>query len=380
MWNAVRSEIERRAGTVRLETEVVQINRTGHHIDSIVVKQRGCEETIEGTNFISSMPVTEFVRRLDPPAEAIADAAARLRYRDFITVICIVNKPRLFPDNWIYIHDPGVQVGRIQNFKNWSPDMVPDRTKTSLGLEYFCTEGDPLWIMPDEELIQLATRELEQIGLCRAGEVTDGCVVRVPKAYPIYESEYREALGIVREFIDSLENFRTIGRNGLHRYNNQDHAMLTGMLAERSMVLGETHDLWNVNTDREYHEEIRAAETPPEDIGAMVEEELARVFMRVDGGALGLATGVVGGVGLFVATLVLVLKGGTVIGPTLGLLSQYFPGYSVTALGSLVGLFYGFVSGFLAGWLFATLRNAIMFVCLVAVYRVWQLRRILDCW
>jgi protoporphyrinogen oxidase len=381
MWNAVKSEIERRAGTVRMEAEVVRINRTGRRINSIIVRHRGSEETIEGTNFISSMPVTEFVRRLEPPAESVVDAAARLRYRDFLTVVCIVDKPQLFPDNWIYVHDPGVQVGRIQNFKNWSPDMVPDLTKTSLGLEYFCTEGDPLWTMPDGELIQLAKRELQRIGLCNAGEVTDGCVVRVPKAYPIYGSDYRESLAVVREFVDGLENFRTIGRNGLHRYNNQDHAMLTGMLAVRSMVLGELHDLWNVNTEQEYHEETRAAkQTPPADMGAVVAQEVTRVFMRVDRIALGLATGVVGGVALFVATLALVLKGGPVMGPTLGLLGQYFPGYSVTALGSLVGLFYGSICGFVAGWLFATLRNAIMFMCLVAIYRSWQLRRILDCW
>jgi hypothetical protein len=361
-----------------MEAEAVRINRTGGRIDSIVVRQNGHEETIEGTEFISSMPVTEFARRLEPPPEAVIDAAARLRYRDFLTVICIVDIPQVFPDNWIYVHDPGVQVGRIQNFKNWSPDMVPDATKTSLGLEYFCTEGDHLWMMPDEELVQLARYELERIGLCRADDVVDGCVVRVPKAYPIYESDYRGALASVREFVDGLENFRTIGRNGMHRYDNQDHAMMTGILAVRSMVLGERHDLWEVNADQEFHEEIRAAETPAE--MEAVEEELTRVFMRIDRVALGLAAGVMGGVGLFAATLALVFKGGPLIGPTLGLLGQYFPGYSVTMVGSLIGLFYGFISGFAAGWLFAALRNAIMFVSLVAIYRSWQLRRILDFW
>jgi hypothetical protein len=377
----VKGEIERRGATVRMETEVVRINRTGCHIDSIVVRHNGYEETIEATEFISSMPVTDFVHRLEPPVEkALNGAAARLRYRDFLTVVCIIDKAQLFPDNWIYIHDPGVQVGRIQNFKNWSLDMVPDATKTSLGLEYFCTEGDPLWRMSDEKLVQLASRELEHIGLCRADDVVDGCVVRVPKAYPIYESDYREALAAVREFVDSLDNFRTIGRNGLHRYDNQDHAMLTGMLAVRSMVLGEPHDLWAVNADQEYNEEIRGAKhTPAAEMGP-VEQELTRVFMRVDRVALGLAAGVVGGVGLFVATLALLLKGGPVSGPTLELLGQYFPGYSVTALGSLTGLFYGFISGFAVGWLLATLRNAITFMCLVAIYRSWQLRRILDCW
>jgi protoporphyrinogen oxidase len=381
MWNAVKSEIERRAGTVLMEAEVVRVNRTGRRIDSVVVRHHGREETIQGTNFISSMPVTEFVRRLEQPPTAVVDAAARLRHRDFLTVVCIVNKPELFPDNWIYVHDPEVQVGRIQNFKNWSPDMVPDSTKTSLGLEYFCTEGDALWTMRDEELIQLATRELERIGLCRAADVEDGCVVRVPKAYPVYGSDYREALAVVREFVDSLENFRTIGRNGLHRYDNQDHAMLTGMLAVRSMVLGEPHDLWSVNTEQEYHEEVRAAARKPvSDVEAVLEEELARVFLRVDRVALGLSVGALGGLGLFVATLALVLAGGPVVGPTLGLLGQYFPGYSVTGLGSWVGLFYGFVGGFVGGWLFAVLRNMVMFVYLVAVYRRWQLRQMLDCW
>jgi protoporphyrinogen oxidase len=380
MWNAVKSEIERRAGTVLMEAEVVRVNRTGRRIDSVVVRHHGRDETIQGTNFISSMPVTEFVRRLEQPPTAVVDAAARLRHRDFLTVVCIVNKPELFPDNWIYVHDPEVQVGRIQNFKNWSPDMVPDSTKTSLGLEYFCTEGDALWTTSDEDLLQLAKCELERIGLCRAAEVEDGCVVRVPKAYPVYGSDYREALAVVREFVDSLENFRTIGRNGLHRYNNQDHAMLTGMLAVRSMVLGEPHDLWSINTEQDYHEEVRAtASKPVSDLDAVVEVELARVFLRIDRVALGLSVGVLGGLGLFAATLFLLLAGGPVIGPTLGLLGNYFPGYSVTWSGSLLGLFYGFLSGFIGGWLFAGLRNLVIFLYLVAVYRRWQLRRMLDC-
>jgi hypothetical protein len=325
--------------------------------------------------------VTELVRRLQPPpAAAVTNAASRLKHRDFLTVICIVDKPQLFPDNWIYVHDPRVQVGRIQNFKNWSPDMVPDPAKTSLGLEYFCAEGDALWTMRDEELIQLAAFELERIGLCRASDVEDGCVVRVPKAYPIYGSDFREALAVVRNFVNSLENLRTIGRNGLHRYNNQDHSMLTGILAVRSLVLGEAHDLWSVNAEKEYHEEVCAARSPRRDTEATPEKELTRVFLRVDRVALGFAAGVLGGVGLFTATLALVLMGGPVVGPMLGLLSQFFPHYSVTLLGSVVGLFYGFISGFATGWLFAALRNAIIFIWLVAIYRAWQLRLITNCW
>ena len=180
-----------------------------------------------------------------------------LRYRDFLTVSLVLDGEDLFPDNWIYIHDPAVRVGRIQNFKNWSRDMVPDPAKTGLGLEYFCKEGDALWNTPDADLVELGKRELDRIGLARYVEVEDGCVFRAPKAYPVYDSDYADHLATIRRFVESLENFQTIGRNGLHRYNNQDHAMLTGMLAARNLVLGEKHDIWSVNTDKEYHEEIR---------------------------------------------------------------------------------------------------------------------------
>jgi protoporphyrinogen oxidase len=188
------------------------------------------------------------------------DAAHKLKYRDFLTVCLVIKKADLFPDNWIYIHDPGVRVGRIQNFKNWSPDMVPDLTRSSLGLEYFCNEGDEVWTMPDAELVELGKRELEKTGLAQAADVEDGCVFRMAKSYPVYDADYASYLGLLRDFVDSLENFQTVGRNGLHRYNNQDHAMLTGMLAVRNLVLGEQNDLWSVNTDQEYHEEVRSEE------------------------------------------------------------------------------------------------------------------------
>jgi protoporphyrinogen oxidase len=258
MWNAVKDRVEKQGGVVWMNTDVVGIHRRGNRIHSVVVSCEGHQELIQGTDFISSMAVTEFIQRLDPPPPpAVLKAAAALKYRDFLTICLIVDQPDLFPDNWIYIHAPEVKVGRIQNFKNWSPDMVPDPTKTSLGLEYFCNEGDALWNMPDAELIESGKREVERLGLARYADVEDGCVFRAPKSYPVYDSEYRGYLAIVREFVDSLENFQTIGRNGLHRYNNQDHAMLTGMLAVRNLILGEKSDLWSVNADREYHEEIR---------------------------------------------------------------------------------------------------------------------------
>jgi protoporphyrinogen oxidase len=366
MWNAVKQEVEARGGTVQLQSDVVRIRRTGNRIDSIVVRCGGEDRTVAATDFISSMPITEVIKKLDPPPPAeIVRAASRLTYRDFLTVCLIVNRPDPFPDNWIYIHSPEVRVGRIQNFKSWSPDMVPDPTKASLGLEYFCTEGDEVWTMPDADLVALGKREVERIGLAREADIEDGCVVRVDKAYPVYDSDYREHLEHVRGYVDGLANFQTIGRNGLHRYNNQDHAMLTGMMAVRNAVLAEKNDLWSVNTDQEYHEEIRA-ETGVErhDLEQLLQTAVRRAFAKLDRVALGVSIGSTAGMLLFLATVILVLKGGEVIGPRLGLLSQYFPGYAVTPEGALLGLLYGFGVGFVGGWFLAVLRNTTLFLYL----------------
>ena len=261
MWHAVRNSVESRGGVVRLNAEAVRVRRDGNRVTAVVVRNAAHDEQIVGAHFLSSMPVSDLVQRMDPPAPpAVVAAARRLRYRDFIGVGLIVNRAHLFPDNWIYVHDPEVRVGRIQNFKNWSPDMVPDPGKSSLGLEYFCTEGDDLWRATDQDLIELGKRELERIGLAKAALVEDGCVFRVAKAYPMYDGGYREALAIVREWVDRLENLQTMGRNGLHRYNNQDHAMLTGLLAARNVAHGSRYDLWNVNVDDEYQEEVLAKE------------------------------------------------------------------------------------------------------------------------
>jgi protoporphyrinogen oxidase len=376
MWNAVRAAVERRGGAVRTDNEVIAIGRDGRHITHVVVASNGTQETVAATHFISSMPITELVARLDPPApDDVRAAAAQLTHRDFLTVCLIVDKPDLFPDNWIYIHDPAVRVGRVQNFKNWSPDMVPDSGKTSLGLEYFCTEGDDLWCMADADLIELGKREIAQIGLARAEDVVDGCVARVPKAYPVYDAAYREHLECVRRFVDGLANLQTIGRNGLHRYNNQDHAMLTGTLAVRNLVDRERNDLWSVNTEQEYHEEVLSPE------GRAVEDAFLRVFAKLDGRAFGFALGTVTGLGLFLATIFLVVRGGAHVGSHLELLDQYFPGYRVTPSGSFLGLVYGFVLGFSVGSSFAIIRNAIFFVYEFVIRRRMEsgiLRRFID--
>lgn len=258
MWRSVRDRIHENGGEVWTNADVVEIQRTEWRIDKVVVEREGRREIVKGTHFITSMPLTEFVEQLNPPAPANELAsAAKLKYRDFLTVCLIVDRKHIFTDNWIYVHDPGVKVGRIQNFKNWSPDMVPNAGQSSLGLEYFCNKGDELWRMPDEELIELGKQEVALLNLVKPGEVVDGCVVRVPNAYPVYDSDYRAHLDTLRAYIGQFDNVQTIGRNGLHRYNNQDHAMLTGMLAAQNLLYNENHDLWSVNEEQEYHEEVR---------------------------------------------------------------------------------------------------------------------------
>jgi protoporphyrinogen oxidase len=257
LWERTQQLIEQRGGEVRLNTTVVKVlHRDGKAI-GVVARSDGHEETIEAEAIISSMPVSELIAKLDPPAPAdVREGAGQLTYRDYFTVGLIINQADLFPDNWIYIHAPEVKVGRVQNFKNWSPEMVPDPGKTFLGLEYFCNEGDELWRMSDADLIKLGTQELETMGLARAADVEGGTVIRQLKTYPVYTGEYKEYLERIRGFLDSLSNLQTVGRNGLHMYNNQDHSMLTAMLAVKNLR-GEQHDVWSVNVERAYHEEVR---------------------------------------------------------------------------------------------------------------------------
>jgi len=380
LWSEVKNRIEGRGGHVHLNSPVLRIHRTGNRVDSVVVGQNGSgEQIIQGTDFISSMPISEFVKKLDPVPSDVLEAANQLTYRDFLTVCLVVNKTELFPDNWIYIHSPEVKVGRIQNFKNWSPDMVPDPSKTSLGLEYFCTEGDDLWNMADADLIKLAKKELERIGLAQAGDVVDGCVFRVPKAYPIYDGDYADYLQIVRDFVDTLENFQTIGRNGLHRYNNQDHSMITGTLAVRNLMFGEKNDLWSVNADTEYHEEIHHDEKK-KTVKAL-KESITHIFPRLDPVALGFALGITSGIMLFAATLFLLIRDGMATGPHLALLSNFIPGFSVTVFGAIVGLLGLFGLGFIFGSIFAYLRNLMVLISARVIHRdleLYHLRRLFD--
>jgi protoporphyrinogen oxidase len=257
MWQRCRESVEARGAQVLTRAPVVRILREGTRISSVAALRNGREETFSGTHFISTLALRDLIQRMDPPVpDDVLRAANGLHYRDFLTVLAVVNRRDIFPDNWIYVHTPQVYVSRIQNFKNWSKDMVPDQATTSLGMEYFVSEGDELWAMPDDELLDLARKELQYLKLAEPYEVVDGAVTRVRKAYPVYDSTYRENLWVVRGYLDALENFQTVGRNGLHKYNNQDHSMLTALLAARN-ICGAQHDVWAVNTDMEYQEEIR---------------------------------------------------------------------------------------------------------------------------
>ncbi|MHB1558665.1 MAG: NAD(P)/FAD-dependent oxidoreductase [Isosphaeraceae bacterium] len=256
MWETARDRVRDQGGAVHLDRKVVSIEHDGSAVTAMVATDASGKLTrYSGRHFLSTLPVRSLIRAMSPAApEEVRQAAEALKYRDFLTVVLIVDRAETFPDNWIYIHEPGVRVGRIQNFKNWSPDLVPDPSKTSLGLEYFCFEGDDLWTCSDDELVQIGRREIEAIGLAKASEVSDGCVVRMPKAYPVYDDHYQDQLGIIRGWLKNLPNLELAGRNGMHKYNNQDHSMMTALLAARNILGLGTFDTWKVNTDAEYHE------------------------------------------------------------------------------------------------------------------------------
>jgi protoporphyrinogen oxidase len=224
--------------------------------------REGDPQTIQAEHIISSAPMRELVCGLAPAvSERTKRAAESLKYRDFITVMLILKDRQMFDDNWIYIHDPTVKVGRVQNFRSWSPEMVPGPDNVCYGLEYFCFEGDGLWESKDSQLINLAQRELVQIGLAEEGDFIDGCVVRQKKAYPVYDDNYARHVATIRQELETrYPNLHLVGRNGMHKYNNQDHAMMTAMLCVQNILAdAKLYDLWQVNSDAEYHEHGPAA-------------------------------------------------------------------------------------------------------------------------
>ncbi|MBW0007366.1 MAG: NAD(P)/FAD-dependent oxidoreductase [Sphingomonas sp.] len=264
MWEAFRDRVVEKGGEVRMKERVRKIHRDDRAIRAVEIENAddGSSYVFQADQFISSMPITALIDNMVPPAPAhVQRAADKLKYRDFLIVTLILKKKNLFPDNWIYIHSPEVNVGRIQNFRSWSPEMLPDEDHSSIGMEYFCNQGDELWEKENGELVKLAEAELRKLNLVGDAEVVDGTVIRQPKAYPVYDHEYQEALEVIRNWLDNFPNLQLVGRNGMHRYNNQDHSMLTAMLAVKN-ILGEKHDLWSVNVEQEYHEEESPAAEP----------------------------------------------------------------------------------------------------------------------
>jgi len=252
MWDAMTDAIRAQGGEVLLSAPVTRLELAGSRV--VEVEAGGVAYTLPEA-VISSLPLREVVRMASPPVPRHVLAAAEgLRYRDFLTVALVVDGEDLFPDNWIYIHDPGVRVGRIQNFRSWSPWMVPDPAKACVGMEYFCFAGDDLWSMPDDDLVELAADELARLRLAPKSKVDRGYAIRVPKAYPIYDADYAQRVQVIRRFVDGVENLQQVGRNGLHRYNNSDHSMLTAMRAVDNLITGADHDIWAVNAESVYHE------------------------------------------------------------------------------------------------------------------------------
>jgi protoporphyrinogen oxidase len=260
MWEQMTEDIRALGGQVLLEHKVTKLEFDGERCVRVHVGSK----VFEPSAVISSLPLRNTVGMAEPhPRPEVISAAKGLRYRDFLTVAVVIDGDDLFPDNWIYIHDPNVNVGRIQNFRSWSPWMVPDPSKACVGLEFFCFAGDELWEEDDDELVQLGMRELEQLGLAKADRLEFGFVERVPKAYPMYDPDYSERVHSIRSWLDGLDNFIQVGRNGLHRYNNSDHSSLTAMRAVDNLVKGTDHDIWAVNAESAYHEEQAQDEQQP---------------------------------------------------------------------------------------------------------------------
>ena len=257
MWDACAAKVIGFGGVVEMDRRITGLSWDADSAGWTVSAVDGAGETYSYTarNVISSAPMRELVQSISPPPEALP-AALNLKYRDFLTVVLIGRSNTQMPDNWVYIHDASVKVGRVQNFRSWSPEMIPDDVSTCLGLEYFCFEGDGLWTSSDADLIAQARGEIEVVGLMRSDDVTDACVVRQPKAYPVYDDAYRANVAAIRDQLsEHYPTLHLVGRNGMHKYNNQDHAMMTGMLTAYNILAGKpVYDVWEVNEDAEYGE------------------------------------------------------------------------------------------------------------------------------
>lgn len=375
MWDRFQQHIEKHGGKINLHSKVTRINCSENRITSLVFDDgpdHAAPTKLE--HLISSLPITTLTKLLNPPPpDEVTKAAEALSYRSFLIVGLIVNKKNLFPDQWIYIHSPEVKVGRIQNFKNWSPEMVPDLATSSIGMEYFCDMNDDLWNLPDAELIELATKELIKLQMASENEIIDGTVIRQPLAYPVYDRDYAGNLAIIKNYLEGFANLQTIGRNGMHRYNNMDHSMQTGILSAQN-TQGAQHNLWEINEEEEYLEEYRPIPVSEK----IIDKLLSRSFARIDKFAFATACGTLAGLLLFIATLWLAIKGGENMGQHIQLVRQYFAGYSVSVKGAFVAFPYAFFCGFIFGWVTAYLRSIILALTLYSIKKKNEMVTIKD--
>ena len=370
MWERCAALAAERGVPTNLETRVVRIYHDARRVMAVDVEDANGHRRRETCDWlISAMPLGDLASMMDPaPPRSVQEAAEGLRYRDFLIVGLIVNRGQLFPDNWIYVHSPEVRVGRIQNFKNWSPEMVSDPGLSFIGLEYFANRGDDLWRRSDEDLLRLGASEAEAIGLFKATEVTAGVVVRMPKAYPVYDGHYEAHVATLREWLERFPNLFAVGRNGQHRYNNQDHSMLCGLYAARN-VAGASLDVWSINEELTFHEEVREGERPagaagdrltPTAAGRGIEGMLREGFALYDEVAMGAAIGVAASLLLLFATGVLLLDLADDPVPMLSLLGHYLFGYRVTWAGLAIGMAECAIVGFGLGSLGARLCNVLV--------------------
>jgi protoporphyrinogen oxidase len=370
MWERVAQLLAERGFPVRFGHKVTRLHLKEGVVEAVTaVDKENNEVRFDGNHFISSMAIKDLIASFDKEApDQVVTAARNLRYRDFITVGLIIDKMDIFKDNWIYVHSPNVKVGRIQNFKNWSPDMVANPSQSSLGLEYFVQKGDEIWNADDQDLITIAKKECAELGLIDEVDVIDGVVIRMEKAYPVYDKSYKENLAVIRSFLDTIPNLQLIGRNGQHRYNNQDHSMLTGIYAARNLC-GAEYDLWEVNTESSYHEEGRQ-----ESIGDRLVPQRAQLdarailqsaFARYDPYALGCALAVVLGLGLVLLMAPLLVDE---MRGQLSLLRNYLIGFDTTWGGVAIGLLQICAGGFAFGFAMAHVINWVV---------AWHERRLL---
>jgi protoporphyrinogen oxidase len=268
MWERARDLCVASGAEIEMSTRVDTIKWDSTGATAVVAHRGAYQVETPASAVISSIPLPELARALEPPApDHVLAATAQLRHRDFLTVALVVPLSASFPDNWIYIHSPDVMVGRVQNFGSWSPYLVKEG-RTCLGLEYFVNEGDDMWQKSDDDLAQLATRELTELGLVKEGQVEAAYVVRMPKAYPVYDEGYATAVETIRAWMaEHLPNVYPVGRNGMHKYNNQDQSMMTAMLVVENLLLGTEHDIWAVNVEEDYHEATTASVPRPRSSG-----------------------------------------------------------------------------------------------------------------